>query len=245
MSAARYRVRAWTRYVAVGDSLTEGLGDPLPGGGLRGWAALLCEHIRRDQPELEFVNLAVRGHRADDALRRQLPAAVALKPDLVSVIIGANDVMLRPWLDRRRFADELDRLIAPFAGDDVTVVLATMPDLAAHIPLPPPLRRAFRDRIERANDITRAAADRYGAVLYDAWRDPRTRRTSIFSVDRIHPSTDGHQLIAASIGELLGVPAPAEDLSVARASGLSVIRRQTKEAAWLVRHGMAALPDMA
>ena len=134
--------RPWTRYVAIGDSLSEGLGDPLTGGRLRGWAVLLAEHLRQVSPEMSFTNLAVRGYRARDAIQRELPEAIALQPDLITVFIGGNDVLLTPRLDAARFADELDQLLAPFADPSVTVVLSTLPDLAAVSPLPPPLRRA-------------------------------------------------------------------------------------------------------
>src|SRR6188472_1852742 len=88
------RRRSWARYVAVGDSLSEGLGDPLPGGGLRGWTVLLADHLRQSSPDMSFTNLAVRGYRARDAIQRELPEAIALHPDLVTVFIGGNDVLL-------------------------------------------------------------------------------------------------------------------------------------------------------
>ena len=113
-----------------------------------------------------------------------------------------------------------------------------MPDVAALMPLPPPLRRALRHRIESANDITRAAARRHGTLLFDAWAEPRTRRRSTFSVDRIHPSADGHRLIAASVAELLGVTIPPEGQARSPVSPGVIMRRHANEAAWLLRHGL-------
>lgn len=245
VSLPPHETRRWTRYVAMGDSLTEGVGDPLPDGALRGWATLLADHLSNVAPGLEFINLAVRGHRAGDALRRQLPAAVALRPDLVSVVVGANDVMLNPWLDRRRFALQLDRLIDPFAPQGITVVLSTLPDLAALSTLPPPLRGELRRRIQVVNEITRATADRCHAVLYDAWADPRTRRRTTFSVDRIHPNAEGHRLIAASVAELLGVPVAPHGDGLVRSSPAALLGRYAREAAWLLRHGPTSTSGMA
>ena len=199
----------WSTYVAVGDSLSEGLGDPLPGGRLRGWAAVLAEHLRQAAPQLAFTNLAVRGHRTRDAIRRQLPAALALRPDLVTVFIGGNDVLLNVRLDRARLDDELDRLVAPLAQAAATVVLSTLPDLAARSPLLPPVRGRLRRRVETVNEVTRDVADRYDTLLLDAWAEPRTQEHAFWSFDRIHPSAEGHRLIAASVAELLGVPAEA------------------------------------
>jgi hypothetical protein len=71
------------------------------------------------------------------------------------------------------------------------------------------LRGRLRRRIATVNQVIREAANRYDTVLLDAWAEPRTRRHAMWSIDRIHPSTEGHRLIAASVAELLGVPVPA------------------------------------
>ena len=236
--------RPWARYVAIGDSLSEGLGDPLPGGDLRGWAVLLAEHLRQASPDMSFTNLAVRGYRARDAIGRELPEAIALQPDLITLFIGGNDVLLTPRLDRARFADELDQLLAPFADPSVAVVLSTLPDLAAVSPLPPPLRGKLRRRVETVNEVIRQAAHRYDTVLLDAWAEPRIRGHAMWSFDRIHPSAAGHRLIAASVAELLGVPDSAQ-AEEAVSSPPDLIRRYTAEVTWLIRHGLERSPLLA
>jgi lysophospholipase L1-like esterase len=235
---APHKRRPWARYVAIGDSLSEGLGDPRPGGGLRGWAVLLAEHLRPFSPELSFTNLAVRGYRARDAIERELPEAIALQPDLITVFIGGNDVLLTPRLDGARFADELDQLVAPFDNPSVTVVLSTLPDLAAVSLLPPPLRGQLRRRVETVNEAVRRAAHRYDTVLLDAWAEPRILRHAMWSFDHIHPSAAGHRLIAASVVELLGVPESAQAEEAVPASPSHLLRRYTAEMAWLLRHGL-------
>ena len=203
---------------------------------------LLAEHLRQVQPEMSFTNLAVRGYRARDAIQRELPEAIALQPDLITVFIGGNDVLLTPRLDGARFADELDQLLAPFADPSVTVVLSTLPDLAAVSPLPPPLRGQLRRRVETVNEVIRQAAHRYDTVLLDAWAEPRILRNAMWSFDRIHPSAAGHRLIAASVAELLGVPASAQADEDISASPSDLIRRYTVEMAWLLRHGLERSP---
>lgn len=232
----------WTRYVAVGDSLSEGLGDPLPAGRTRGWANLLAQHLRTRRPDLTFTNLAMRGHLTHHALRHQLDRALALEPDLVSAFVGGNDVLLRRSFDPARYADELTQLVTPLAGGRTTVVLSTLPDLAACSPLLPPLRGVLRDRVVAANAVVRDLARDLGAVLLDAWADPRTRRHGMWSVDRIHPSADGHRLIAQSVAELLGVPMPGTERELAAASPLDVGARYAREATWLLRHARHRVP---
>lgn len=234
--------RSWSRYVAVGDSLSEGLGDPLPAGRTRGWATLLAHHLRSREPDLVFTNLAVRGHLTHHALRHQLDRALALQPDLVSAFVGGNDVLLRRSFDPARYADELARLVTPFADGRTTVVMSTLPDLAVCSPLPPPLRGMLRDRVVAANAVVRDLADDLDAVLLDAWADPRTRRHGMWSVDRIHPSADGHRLIAQSVADLLGVPMPDAERELSPASPLDVGVRYAREAAWLLRHARHRVP---
>ena len=203
---------------------------------------LLAEHLRQVSPEMSFTNLAVRGYRARDAIQRELPEAIALQPDLITVFIGGNDVLLTPRLDGARFADELDQLLAPFADPSVTVVLSTLPDLAAVSPLPPPLRGQLRRRVETVNEVIRQAAHRYDTVLLDAWAEPRILRHAMWSFDRIHPSAAGHRLIAASVAELLGVPAVARSRRGCLGVTSGVIRRHAAEITWLLRHGLERSP---
>jgi lysophospholipase L1-like esterase len=230
--------RTWQRYVALGDSLSEGLGDPAPGGATRGCAALLADRLRRDEPQLQFVNLAVRGYMVRHALERQLQPALALEPDLVSIFIGGNDCLLRPTLRRDRFASDLDRLVAPFAARSTTVVMSTLPDLTACSPLPHPYRAVLRRRLTCVNAVIEDVSRRHSTVLLDAWSDPRTRRHSMWSIDRIHPSADGHRLIAASIAELLGLPVEPADVRPPTSHPLGIGRRHLAELEWLLRHGL-------
>ena len=87
-------VTTYRRYVAIGDSTTEGLEDPDPEGGYRGWADRLAQHIADGQQEaLEYANLAIRGLRMREIRLRQLNDALAMQPDLLTVSGGMNDVI--------------------------------------------------------------------------------------------------------------------------------------------------------
>src|SRR4051794_5419342 len=100
----------YRRFVALGDSTTEGLMDPYPGGGYRGWADRLAERLADDEPEMRYANLAVRGKLAREVRAEQLEAAIALKPDLASVLSGFNDA-LRRSVDFPALIAELDTMI--------------------------------------------------------------------------------------------------------------------------------------
>ena len=78
----------YSRYVAIGDSQTEGLNDGSDETGFRGWADRLAEHVAALNPDLQYANLAIRGRRTHEVLSEQLPAALAMRPDLATVVAG-------------------------------------------------------------------------------------------------------------------------------------------------------------
>ena len=233
----------WTRFVAIGDSLSEGLGDPLTGGATRGWANLLAARLRLGDPRVEFLNLAVRGHLARDAVRRQLEAALAFEPDLVSIFIGGNDVLLGRTFDADTFERELSQLVEPFDRRGATIVLSTLPDLTACSPLLPPLRGLLRQRILAANAVITRVSCHHSTVLLDAWADPRTRRHAMWSIDRIHPSASGHRMIAESVARLLGVPIADGAVPAVGIPVVGTVRRHAREVAWLVRYANRRIPS--
>src|SRR5262245_56912993 len=91
---------SWTRYVAIGDSFTEGLGDTDPAipGGWRGWADRVADALAPRTAGFAYANLAIRGRLLARIVDEQLPAALALRPELVAMSGGGND-LLRPGAD--------------------------------------------------------------------------------------------------------------------------------------------------
>ena len=122
------------RYVAIGDSFTEGVGDPDPErpNGLRGWADRVAEVLAAATPDFGYANLAVRGRKLPAILAEQVEPAVALSPDLVTIHGGGNDV-LRPRVDLDQglratiawFEDEQNRIAAPMYVDAPAIATAT------------------------------------------------------------------------------------------------------------------------
>lgn len=192
------------RFVAVGDSLTEGVGDPR-GAGLGGWADRLAARLDREAPGLEYTNLAVRGWCVRHVRRHQLAPALALRPDLVSVLAGANDAF-GPGLDPGSVEEDLDVVVGSLTASGARVLTATLPDLTASWPLPALVTAPVRARLAAVNEVVRAVAARHDALLVDFWHDPRTRAPGTWSIDGIHPSAHGHAAIADAVAELLGLP---------------------------------------
>jgi lysophospholipase L1-like esterase len=192
------------RFVAIGDSLTEGVGDPR-GPGLGGWADRLAERLEREAPGLEYANLAVRGWRVRHVRRHQLAPALDLRPDLVSVMAGANDAF-GPGLDLARVEEDFDAVVGALTASGARVLTGTIPDLTASWPIPGLVTAPVRARFAAVNEVVRAVAARHGALLIDFWHDPRTRGPGTWSIDGIHPSAHGHAAIADAAAEVLGLP---------------------------------------
>jgi lysophospholipase L1-like esterase len=187
-------------FVAIGDSFTEGLNDPAPGGGFRGWADRLAGMLAAQYPELRYANLAVRGKLLRQIVHEQLPVAVALTPGLVSIAGGGNDI-LRPGADPDTLAELFDAGVARLRQAGCRVLMFTGFD-----PIGLPVLRLLRGRIAAYNMHLRAIADERGCDVVDLWsmrflRDPRA-----WSPDRLHLTTASHQRVALRACEVLGVP---------------------------------------
>ncbi|MER6984106.1 SGNH/GDSL hydrolase family protein [Streptomyces carpinensis] len=187
------------RFVALGDSLTEGVGDPARRG-LRGWAALLAGGLAEEP--VEFTNLAVRGAQTRDVLERQTPAALALRPDLVSVVVGVNDV-LRCTFDIHAVADRLDRVYAACTGQGAVVLTACLPDPGNMLGLPGALAHPLARRQRAVNTVVHELSDRYGAVHLHASEGEWLTDRAMWSADRLHPGERGHRQFALRFHGLL------------------------------------------
>ncbi|KIF03187.1 lysophospholipase, partial [Streptomyces sp. RSD-27] len=148
------------RYVALGDSQTEGVGDGDDTAGLRGFADRLAGHLAATHPGLLYANLAVRGRLAGQIRAGQLGPALELRPDVATVVAGVND-LLRPRFDAAEVAGELEEMFAALTAAGARVATVTFPDVARIAPMARPLR----PRVEELNARVRAAAARHGVLV--------------------------------------------------------------------------------
>lgn len=194
----------WARYVALGDSITEGLcdGSRVPEGEYRGWAdrlALLLAHARTGSTRFRYANLAVRSRRIQDVLREQIPVALALRPQLVSVLVGAND-LVRVGADPVALAADLERGVRTLrdAGCDVLLVTPFLPHRAA--------ARVLAGRFARFASELRRIASNTGCLLLDVDAVPEMGGLGMWAEDRVHLQAVGHRFLAYRAAEVLGVP---------------------------------------
>jgi lysophospholipase L1-like esterase len=197
-------------FVAIGDSFTEGLNDPAPGGGFRGWADRLAGMLAVEYPALRYANLAVRGKLLRQIVGEQVPAALGLlgqaapRPGpercLVGIAGGGNDI-LRPGGDPDTLAELFDAAVARLRQGGCRVLMFTGFDPVAF-----PVLRLLRGRVAAYNMHLRAIADNHGCDLVDLWSMRFLRDPAAWSSDRLHLTPESHRRVALRAAEVLGVP---------------------------------------
>jgi len=225
--------RRFERYVAIGDSSTEGIDDADGRGGYRGWANRLAEHIAGRQGALLYANLGVRGRRTRQILDQQLEPALAMKPDLATLFCGTNDVVSRRFEASAVVRDVASMQRALIAAG-ATVLSFTLPDLTPVMPL----ARRLAPRVAALNGALREASARSGAVLVDFARHPVSSDARLWSADRLHASSLGHERIAAALGHALGLAGlgPEWQEPLPELPHPTKGQRVAAEFAWIVRY---------
>jgi lysophospholipase L1-like esterase len=191
----------YERYVAIGDSQTEGIGDGDDLTGHRGFADRLAARLAGLNPELRYANLAVRGKLAGEIHAEQLAPALDLRPDLATVVAGLNDV-LRPKFDLDAVSGHMEAMFASLTKAGATVGTVTFPNVAKIAPLARPLL----PRVLALNARIRETAARHGVRVVEAFEVEVVTDARIWSADRLHASPIGHQRIADSMAHALALP---------------------------------------
>lgn len=228
--------RAAASLVILGDSTAVGLGDPLPGGGWRGFGPLLAAALGPAE-QVRYRNLSFTGARMGSVRHRQLPGALLARPDVAVVLAGMNDT-LRSDFDPSAVRDDLYRVTSALQDAGAVVVTARFHEHERVFWLPGPLRRALHDRVERLNEAISTVVAGTGALCLDVHLMPGAYDTAAWSVDRLHPSEQGHRMLASAFAGLLedagiAVPNPVE-LTCSGGRRLTVLHHL----AWLLFQGV-------
>jgi lysophospholipase L1-like esterase len=199
--AAGVSEHPWRRYVALGDSFTEGAGDPDPRrpGGVRGWADRVAEELSNGHPDFAYANLAVRGQLLDQILARQAGPALALQPDLITLSAGGNDMVFH-GSDPDKLAERLDSGVELLSTSGATLVVFTGPDWGST-----PVLGRNRTKVAVFNENIRAIAAKHDAVVADLWGLRELRNPLMWDRDRLHLSPLGHHAVAMRVLDALGV----------------------------------------
>lgn len=222
----------WTRYVAIGDSFTEGIGDPEPAspGGFRGWADRVAEVLAAGTDDFAYANLAIRGRLLQQISDEQVHRALELKPDLVSVSAGGNDI-IRPGTDPDDVSSRFESMIERLRSDGATVVMFNGPDIG----MTPVLRRS-RGKVAIYNENLRSVARRYDTIVADMWALTELSDSRMWAPDRLHFSPVGHHTIARMVLESLNVPNDLEPFKPEPMPAKSWRQARVEDADWAREH---------
>jgi lysophospholipase L1-like esterase len=194
-------------YAALGDSFTAGR-DSVDA---ERWADLLAAGMRRVNPDLRYENLAVDGATSAEVLEQQLGPGLALEPDFITIICGANDVLLATRPDVATYAKNFDAILQRLreGAPQAMLVTATAPEGWQFMELRPRTEARLIEATKQLNDATREAAERYDVLCLPVAGHPALRDPDTFSADGLHPSSSGHRRVAREtasyLSQILGI----------------------------------------
>lgn len=196
--------QASLRFVVVGDSFSEGVGDELPDGTVRGWADLVAQGLADALGEpIQYANFAIRGKKITEIITEQLPRALELQPTLVSFNGGGND-MLRPSTDiaaiMLQTRDAVDAILA--SGAQPLLLAGADPTIGI------PQGKKVRAKGDELTAAAHRLAAEMGLQFCDNWSSPILKQRGYWSPDRLHLAPVGHHRVAANVLQTLGYPVP-------------------------------------
>jgi len=192
-------------YLALGDSTGVGVGASAGGG----YPERLLVRLQAARPAFRLLNLCQSGATTQDLIAGQLPDALRLRPSLVTVGIGINDVGM--MLPEESFAANLQTLLLSLRRLGAKVALLNIPDLALAPAMAAMRGSSYERRIELFNEQIELSAARHEVLLVDLFslsREKLRDRPGLFSPDGFHPSAEGYEawagLMFPHVDSLLG-----------------------------------------
>jgi lysophospholipase L1-like esterase len=202
-AAALLAGHSWKRFVVVGDSVAEGLGEPSPGYPDEPWADRIAAELSDARPGTAYTNFGRANTRSEQVREAQLGPALALEPDLVLVAAGGFNALSRSY-DPQAVDDDLRAMAEAFSAGGAEVILVSMFD-GSHSPaVPEPVRAGLRTRLFDLADRTRVIASELNALHVDLTPHPASGEPGMYASDGRHGSRRAHAISAAETVRALG-----------------------------------------
>ncbi|AIY75173.1 GDSL-like Lipase/Acylhydrolase family protein [Bacillus cereus] len=191
----------WKRFVAIGDSFTEGIGDEVEGIALKSWVDHFVELCAFD---IEYANFAKRGLVTNEIRSQQLEKALTFKPDLVSLIAGANDVLKGRW-NHQAYKNDMEFMIDKLSKTDADIIIANLPDFTVRLPFSSEKKQMLKEQLLEANEVILSLSREYKLHYVDFWNNHLVNDNMLWSTDFIHPNSKGYVKVAELIFNSLPV----------------------------------------
>jgi lysophospholipase L1-like esterase len=186
------------RFIALGDSMTEGMSDEIINGNYRGWADRVADVLAKEQPTFTYANLAIRGKLLRQVVEEQIPSALKLidgKQTLVSFHAGANDV-LRPNYKPEISLAQYEAGVKKLTDAGATVIVFTVVDKVDGKGKTADL---WHQRFSAFNENVRMVASKYPVILFEARDAEFLNDRRFLAFDRLHMNTEGHRRLAQAV----------------------------------------------
>ncbi|OMH30137.1 lipase [Bacillus cereus] len=194
-------IHMWKRFVAIGDSFTEGIGDEVEGIALKSWVDHFVQLCEKD---IEYANFAKRGLVTEEIRLQQLEKALTFNPDLVSLIAGANDVLKGRW-NHDVYKNDMEFMIDTLSKAGADIIIANLPDFTVRLPFASEKKQEIKEQLLEANEVIHSLSREYKLHHVDFWNHHLVNDNTLWSKDLIHPNSKGYVKVAELIFSSLPV----------------------------------------
>ncbi|WP_142954681.1 SGNH/GDSL hydrolase family protein [Bacillus cereus] len=191
----------WKRFVAIGDSFTEGIGDEVEGIVLKSW---IDHFVQLCEKDIEYANFAKRGLVTEEIRLQQLEKALTFNPDLVSLIAGANDVLKGRW-NHDAYKNDMEFMIDTLSKAGADIIIANLPDFTVRLPFASQKKQEIKEQLLEANEVIHSLSREYKLHHVDFWNHHLVNDNTLWSKDLIHPNSKGYVKVAELIFSSLPV----------------------------------------
>ncbi|MCU5471440.1 SGNH/GDSL hydrolase family protein [Bacillus paranthracis] len=198
-------IHMWKRFVAIGDSFTEGIGDEVEGIALKSWVDHFVQLCVND---IEYANFAKRGLVTKEIRSQQLEKALTFNPDLVSLIAGANDVLKGRW-NHYAYKEDMKCMIDTLSKTGADIMIANLPDFTVRLPFSTEKKQVLKEQLLEANEVILSLSREHQLHHIDFWNHQLVNDNTLWSKDFIHPNSKGYVKVA----ELIFSSLPVHDAS--------------------------------
>lgn len=193
----------WRRFVVLGDSVAEGLAEPVAGYSELQLADRIAAELSAVAPPLAYLNLGHRGLRAREVRERQLRPALDFRPDLALVVCGGNDAF--PATYRPADVDtELTTMITALRDAGADVITVGLYNVSYSPAVAEWLRPGLRQRMQTLSEHTAALAAELGTLHLNLTAHPAVTDPNLYSSDGRHGNARSDAIAAAEAVRLLG-----------------------------------------
>ena len=224
----------FTRFIALGDSMTEGMCDEIVDGQYRGWADRVADTLAKENPNFTYVNLAIRGKLLHQVIDDQIPDAAkyVIGPEtLVSFHAGANDV-LRPNYQAEVAFAKYEKGLSDLTKTGATVMVFTVID---RVEGNGKTAQLWHERFSAFNVNVRQVANKYGAIIIESDNAKWMADLRFLARDRLHLNSDGHWRLSQAVLENLGKESdPKWKIPLDPATAKSRLRKNLENIIWII-----------